>query len=170
MVDVTLSRLRFRSGVTGHIFVSWLHPSKEQKFVVVGSEQMAVFDDTAEKKLLLYPHRVDWASRTPKAVKAEAVAVELEKAEPLKAGVPAFPRLRGQPPHAAVRRPRRAAGAEGARRLPAVAGKRRRPARRPPLPRRRRRAAATTSPTKAPTSTSPARSARAPRSGTSPTS
>jgi UDP-2-acetamido-3-amino-2,3-dideoxy-glucuronate N-acetyltransferase len=46
---------------------------------------MAVFDDTAEKKLLLYPHRVDWASRTPKAVKADAVAVELEKAEPLAA-------------------------------------------------------------------------------------
>ncbi|HKM55811.1 MAG TPA: Gfo/Idh/MocA family oxidoreductase, partial [Isosphaeraceae bacterium] len=43
VVDVTLSRLRFRSGATGHIFVSWLHPSKEQKFVVVGSEQMAVF-------------------------------------------------------------------------------------------------------------------------------
>ena len=49
----------------GHIFVSWLHPSKEQKLVVVGSEQMAVFDDTAQQKLLLYPHRVDWASRTP---------------------------------------------------------------------------------------------------------
>jgi UDP-2-acetamido-3-amino-2,3-dideoxy-glucuronate N-acetyltransferase len=45
---------------------------------------MAVFDDTAQKKLLLYPHRVDWAGRTPKAVKAEAIAVELEKAEPLK--------------------------------------------------------------------------------------
>ena len=84
VVDVTLSRLRFHSGVTGHIFVSWLHPSKEQKLVVVGSEQMAVFDDMAEKKLLLYPHRVAWASRTPKAVKAEAVAVELAKAEPLK--------------------------------------------------------------------------------------
>jgi UDP-2-acetamido-3-amino-2,3-dideoxy-glucuronate N-acetyltransferase len=84
VVDVTLSRLRFKSGVTAHIFVSWLHPSKEQKFVVVGSEQMAVFDDQAEQKLLLYPHHVDWASRTPKAVKADAVAVELEKAEPLK--------------------------------------------------------------------------------------
>lgn len=84
VADVTLSRLRFRSGASGHIFVSWLHPSKEQKFVVVGSEQMAVFDDTAEKKLLLYPHRIDWASRMPKAVKGEAVAVELETAEPLK--------------------------------------------------------------------------------------
>jgi UDP-2-acetamido-3-amino-2,3-dideoxy-glucuronate N-acetyltransferase len=84
VVDVTLSRLRFRSGVTAHVFVSWLHPSKEQKFVVVGTEQMAVFDDTAENKLVLYPHRVDWVSRTPKAVKADAVAVALEKAEPLK--------------------------------------------------------------------------------------
>ncbi len=84
VVDITLSRLRFKSGVQGHIFVSWLHPSKEQKLVVIGSEQMAVFDDTAEKKLLLYPHRVDWASRAPQAVKAEAVAVELEKAEPLR--------------------------------------------------------------------------------------
>jgi len=45
---------------------------------------MAVFDDTAPQKLLLYPHRVDWSNRTPRAVKAEAVAVELEKAEPLK--------------------------------------------------------------------------------------
>lgn len=83
VVDVTLSRLWFRSGVTAHIFVSWLHPSKEQRFVVVGSQQMAVFDDMAENKLLLYPHRVDWANRSPKAVKAEAVAVPFEPAEPL---------------------------------------------------------------------------------------
>jgi len=84
VVDVTLSRLWFKSGVTGHIFVSWLHPFKEQRLVVVGTEKMAVFDDRAEQKLVLYPHRVDWADRTPKAVKAEAVAVELPAAEPLK--------------------------------------------------------------------------------------
>ncbi|HUT09880.1 MAG TPA: Gfo/Idh/MocA family oxidoreductase [Thermoguttaceae bacterium] len=84
VVDVTLSRLKFKSGVTGHIFVSWLHPSKEQRLVVVGSEKMAVFDDRAEKKLLLFPHRVDWAGRSPTAVKAEAIAVDLPRAEPLK--------------------------------------------------------------------------------------
>jgi UDP-2-acetamido-3-amino-2,3-dideoxy-glucuronate N-acetyltransferase len=84
VVDVTLSRLWFKSGVTGHIFVSWLHPSKEQRFVVVGSDQMAVFDDTAENKLLLYPHRVDWAGRMPTAIKGEAVPVSIEKSEPLK--------------------------------------------------------------------------------------
>ena len=84
VVDVTLSRLKFKSGASGHIFVSWLHPSKEQRLVIVGTEKMAVFDDTAEKKLLLYPHHVDWIGRAPKAVKAEPVAVELDKAEPLK--------------------------------------------------------------------------------------
>ncbi len=84
VVDVTLSRLKFKSGANGHIFVSWLHPSKEQRLVIVGTEKMAVFDDTAEKKLLLYPHHVDWIGRTPKAVKAEPVVVELDKAEPLK--------------------------------------------------------------------------------------
>ena len=45
---------------------------------------MAVFDDRAEQKLLLYPHRVSWAGRIPKAVKAEAVAVEIDNVEPLK--------------------------------------------------------------------------------------
>jgi UDP-2-acetamido-3-amino-2,3-dideoxy-glucuronate N-acetyltransferase len=84
VVDVTLSRLKFKSGVTGHIFVSWLHPFKEQRLVIVGSDQMAVFDDGAEQKLQLYPHRVDWPGRTPKAVKAHAVPVEIEPAEPLK--------------------------------------------------------------------------------------
>ncbi len=85
VVDVTLSRLKFKSGATAHIFVSWLHPEKEQKLVVVGSEQMAVFDDTAADKLVLYPHRVDWVDRVPRAVKANAVVVELEASEPLKA-------------------------------------------------------------------------------------
>ncbi len=83
VVDVTLSRLKFKSGASGHIFVSWLHPSKEQRLVIVGTEKMAVFDDTAAKKLLLYPHHVDWIGRAPKAVKAEPVAVELDQAEPL---------------------------------------------------------------------------------------
>ena len=70
VADVTLSHFDFPSGVQAHIFVSWLHPFKEQRLVVVGSEKMAVFDDTAEKKLVLYPHKVEWKNRVPTAVKA----------------------------------------------------------------------------------------------------
>ena len=83
--DVTLSHFDFRSGVQAHIFVSWLHPVKEQRLVVVGSEQMAVFDDTAEDKLVLYPHRVEWKNRIPTAVKAQGQVVALEEGEPLRA-------------------------------------------------------------------------------------
>jgi UDP-2-acetamido-3-amino-2,3-dideoxy-glucuronate N-acetyltransferase len=85
VADVTLSHFEFRSGVQAHIFVSWLHPVKEQKLVVVGSEKMAVFDDTATDKLRLYPHRVVWRNRIPTAVRAEAEVVELDDIEPLRA-------------------------------------------------------------------------------------
>ncbi len=83
VADVTLSQLTFSSGVRAHIFVSWLHPFKEQRLVVVGSEKMAVFDDTAADKLVLYSHRVEWKDRVPNAVKAMGEKVELEDAEPL---------------------------------------------------------------------------------------
>ena len=83
--DVTLSQFEFASGVHAHIFVSWLHPFKEQRLVVIGSEKMAVFDDTAEHKLVLYPHKVEWRDRIPIAVKAKGEVIALEDREPLKA-------------------------------------------------------------------------------------
>jgi len=83
VADVTLSQFTFASGVRAHIFVSWLHPFKEQRLVVVGSGKMAVFDDTASDKLVLYPHRVEWKDHVPNAVKADAEPVALEAAEPL---------------------------------------------------------------------------------------
>lgn len=85
VADVTLSHFDFPSGVQAHIFVSWLHPVKEQRLVVVGSEKMAVFDDTAEQKLVLYPHKVEWKNRVPTAVKANAEAVAIDSREPLRA-------------------------------------------------------------------------------------
>jgi UDP-2-acetamido-3-amino-2,3-dideoxy-glucuronate N-acetyltransferase len=83
--DVTLSQFEFAGGVHAHIFVSWLHPFKEQRLVVIGSEKMAVFDDTAEHKLVLYSHKVEWKDRVPIAVKAKGENMILENREPLKA-------------------------------------------------------------------------------------
>ena len=85
VADVTLSHFDFPGGVRAHIFVSWLHPIKEQRLVVVGSEKMAVFDDTADDKLVLYPHKVEWKNRIPTAVKANGEVVALEASEPLRA-------------------------------------------------------------------------------------
>ena len=85
IADTTLTTCEFRSGVRAHIFVSWLHPFKEQKLCVVGDRNMAVFDDTeSERKLTLYPHRIEWMDRVPVAKKNEGVVVDLPKREPLK--------------------------------------------------------------------------------------
>ncbi len=86
IADVTLSSLSFSNGIKSHIFVSWLHPYKEQKLIVVGSKGMAVFDDTAkpEEKLLIYPHRIDWKEgNIPTPVKENALAVTYDVKEPL---------------------------------------------------------------------------------------
>ena len=86
IADVTVSLLSFPSGVKAHIFVSWLHPFKEQKLIVVGDKKMAVFDDMEKKdKLLLYPHSINWKQQIPIANKAEAQIVPLEATEPLRA-------------------------------------------------------------------------------------
>lgn len=86
IADVTVSHLSFPSGVKAHIFVSWLHPFKEQKLVVVGDRKMAVFNDTAPgNKLLLYPHNIDWKNGIPVATKSDGEPVEYDDVEPLRA-------------------------------------------------------------------------------------
>lgn len=84
-VDTTLTTCEFPSGVQAHFFVSWLHPFKEQKLVVVGSQRMAVFDDVErERKLVLYSHRIDWLDRVPTAHKENGQVLPLPPAEPLR--------------------------------------------------------------------------------------
>lgn len=87
VADVTLTAMRFASQVRAHVFVSWLHPFREQRFVVVGDKQMAVFDDTLPwaEKLMLYPHKVNWLhGQLPVAHRAEGVAVAVDESEPLR--------------------------------------------------------------------------------------
>jgi len=85
IADVTMTNLVFKDSVRAHIFVSWLHPYKEQKLVVVGDRKMAVFDDTAaEGKLVLYSHQIDWVDRKPVPRLQIGKAVALPSDEPLK--------------------------------------------------------------------------------------
>ena len=86
IADVTTTHFEFPSGLRAHIFVSWLHPFKEQKLVVVGDRKMAVFNDTLawEDKLLLYPHEISWQNNIPVPAKAEPERVSIPQAEPLR--------------------------------------------------------------------------------------
>ena len=85
ITDVTITTMDFPGGVKAHIFVSWLHPYKEQKLVVIGGKKMAMFDDVNHKnKLLLYGHKIEWVKRLPVPHPEEAQHIEIEAKEPLR--------------------------------------------------------------------------------------
>lgn len=85
VADTTLSHLYFGNGIQAHIFVSWLHPFKDHRLVVVGSEAMAEFNDvkSGSDKLLFYPHTIDWQGDIPTVRKAEAQTLDYDRLEPL---------------------------------------------------------------------------------------
>ncbi len=62
--DVVFCFLRFPSGLSAHLHLSWLDPHKERRFTVVGSRRMATFDDMAlEGKVTVYDKGFDEDAR-----------------------------------------------------------------------------------------------------------
>ncbi len=58
--DVVFCFMRFPSGLSAHMHLSWLDPHKERRFTVVGSKRMATFDDMdLERKLTIYDKGFD---------------------------------------------------------------------------------------------------------------
>jgi UDP-2-acetamido-3-amino-2,3-dideoxy-glucuronate N-acetyltransferase len=86
IADVTTTHLAFPGGERAHVFVSWLHPFKEQRLVVVGDRGMAVFDDSEPwtSKLVVYRHHIEWHDGLPDPVKADAEPLPVEPQEPLR--------------------------------------------------------------------------------------
>ena len=85
IADVTVTNLVFPGRVRAHIFVSWLNPFKEQKLVVVGSNKMAVFEDTStDKKLVVYDKGVDWQNGLPVSRQEGGTVIALPAVEPLR--------------------------------------------------------------------------------------
>ncbi len=90
--DVVFCFLRFPSGISAHLHLSWLDPHKERRFTIVGSRRMATFDDMAiEGKLTVYDKGFDedtssygeYISRSgdifqPRIANAEPLRVECE--------------------------------------------------------------------------------------------
>ncbi len=87
--DVTVTHLVFDNGVRAHIHVSWLHPFKEQRLVVVGSSKMASFDDVT-KKLVLYDQHVEVEKGRPIPVRGDGEEIAFALHEPLRLECQAF--------------------------------------------------------------------------------
>lgn len=84
IADVTVSTMLFERGVRAHLFVSWLHPYKEQKLVVVGEHRMAVFDDVRKtEKLQIYDKRIALVNGQFVAERPAGRTIEFPADEPL---------------------------------------------------------------------------------------
>src|SRR5437762_5786030 len=85
IADVTMTCLAFPGKPRAHIFVSWLHPYKEQKLVVIGSRKMAVFDDVAkEGKLKIFDKGIEWKNGEPVIRQTAESTLFFPEMEPLR--------------------------------------------------------------------------------------
>lgn len=83
--DVTITQFNYPNNIHAHIFVSWLHPFKEQRLVIVGSKAMISFDDSSkEKNILFYNKHIDWKEGVPAKVEEPDEIIYYEKSQPLR--------------------------------------------------------------------------------------
>jgi len=82
--DSTITKLRYPTGVEGHIFVSWLHPFKEHRLVVIGSEGMVSFDDNDKNKpLKLLSKKINIINGIPEKIDGPVEEIVYDKKMPL---------------------------------------------------------------------------------------
>ncbi len=82
--DSTMTSFEYDNGIKGHIFVSWLHPFKEHRLVVIGSEAMISFEDSKNgKPLTLYSKKIDLSSGLPEKIEGDTKKISYEKKLPL---------------------------------------------------------------------------------------
>ena len=82
--DSTLTQIEYENGIKGHIFVSWLHPFKEHRLVVIGSEAMISFEDSLnDKPLKLYSKKIDLNSGEPEEINGPVDIIPFQKRMPL---------------------------------------------------------------------------------------
>ena len=82
--DSTITQLEYKNNIKGHIFVSWLHPFKEHRLVVIGSDAMISFEDSKEDKpLKLYSKGFIFNNQVPEKVDGPVELIDYEKKMPL---------------------------------------------------------------------------------------
>ena len=82
--DTTITYLEYPQNIKTHIFVSWLHPFKEHRIVLIGSKGMISFEDSSENKDILYYEKgVDWEDGIPVTKNGPTEKIHYEAKMPL---------------------------------------------------------------------------------------
>ena len=82
--DMVMVQLTYSENIHAHIFVSWLHPFKEHRLVVVGSKGMLSYEDSSlEKNILYYNKHIDWVNDKPVKIEDPDEIISYESNMPL---------------------------------------------------------------------------------------
>jgi UDP-2-acetamido-3-amino-2,3-dideoxy-glucuronate N-acetyltransferase len=82
--DSTLTFLTYPDNIKAHIFVSWLHPFKEQRMVIIGDKGMYVFEDSLKtEKLKFYKKGFENKDGVIEKFDADYEVIEFENKMPL---------------------------------------------------------------------------------------
>lgn len=82
--DSSITTFKYGDKKMGHIFVSWLHPFKEHRFVIVGSNGMLHFEDSLENKPLIhYDKKAEFVDSIPNPKTGEIKNINYKNEEPL---------------------------------------------------------------------------------------
>jgi UDP-2-acetamido-3-amino-2,3-dideoxy-glucuronate N-acetyltransferase len=82
--DTTLTYIKYPNNVHAHIYVSWLHPFKEQRLVVIGDKGMMVFEDSLKtEKLKYYKKGFNIVDGTVEKFDSDYEVIPFENLQPL---------------------------------------------------------------------------------------
>jgi len=82
--DTTITYLKYPNGIQGHIYVSWLHPFKEHRLVIIGSKGTLHFEDSTNNKPLLFYEKDNSKNKEPLSlINKISKNIEYEKTMPL---------------------------------------------------------------------------------------
>jgi predicted dehydrogenase len=82
--DYTMTQLTYPNNIHAHIFVSWLHPFKEHRMVVIGSRGMISFEDSSpEKEIKFYNKHIEFEQGIPIKVENPTEIIPYEQKQPL---------------------------------------------------------------------------------------
>ena len=76
--DYVMAFMEYPNNVKAHIQVSWLHPFKEQRVVVVGSKGMIWFDDAGDKQVRICNKHIEWIDGIPTCAETESEIVPVD--------------------------------------------------------------------------------------------
>ncbi len=83
--DTTITNLIYPENIKAHIYLSWIHPFKEHRLVIIGSDGMLTFEDSSiDKEILFYDKKFVLNHKIPEKRDGDIEKIDYNRSQPLK--------------------------------------------------------------------------------------